>query len=209
MPATRRARTWWRRSSSTPLRRATRLLNPTALKRALDTGGTSLLKGVKNLVHDLRHNNGPAVVGRQVAVRDRPEPLPVAGQRGLPQRRAGADPVQAARSTGLPASAGDLPAAGQQVLRDGPLAREEPGQVRGRPGPADLRDELVQPDARSSATGTCRTYVAGAGRSGRRGAPDHRQPRREPVGRLLGRHDRWRPTWAGSPRTGQTARWPT
>jgi polyhydroxyalkanoate synthase subunit PhaC len=34
------------------------LLNPTALKRAVDTGGASLLEGVKNLVHDLRHNKG-------------------------------------------------------------------------------------------------------------------------------------------------------
>jgi polyhydroxyalkanoate synthase len=34
------------------------LLNPTALKRAIDTGGGSLLEGVKNLAHDLRHNKG-------------------------------------------------------------------------------------------------------------------------------------------------------
>ena len=34
------------------------LLNPAALKRAIDTGGASLLKGAKNLVHDLRHNKG-------------------------------------------------------------------------------------------------------------------------------------------------------
>ena len=34
------------------------LLNPTALKRAIDTGGLSLVKGVRNLVHDLRHNHG-------------------------------------------------------------------------------------------------------------------------------------------------------
>ena len=34
------------------------LINPTALKRAVDTGGASLLKGAKNLVHDLRHNKG-------------------------------------------------------------------------------------------------------------------------------------------------------
>jgi polyhydroxyalkanoate synthase subunit PhaC len=41
------------------------LLNPTALKRAVDTGGASLLKGVKNLAHDLRHNKGlPASVDK-------------------------------------------------------------------------------------------------------------------------------------------------
>ena len=34
------------------------LLNPTALKRAVDTGGTSLLEGVRNLAHDLRYNKG-------------------------------------------------------------------------------------------------------------------------------------------------------
>ena len=34
------------------------LLNPTALKRAVDTGGASLVKGAKNLVHDIRHNKG-------------------------------------------------------------------------------------------------------------------------------------------------------
>ena len=34
------------------------LLNPAALKRVVETGGTSLLDGAKNLVHDLRHNKG-------------------------------------------------------------------------------------------------------------------------------------------------------
>ena len=41
------------------------LMNPTAIKRAVDTGGVSLLKGVKNLVHDLRYNKGlPASVDK-------------------------------------------------------------------------------------------------------------------------------------------------
>ena len=34
------------------------LLNPAALRRALETRGASLLKGAKNLVHDLRRNKG-------------------------------------------------------------------------------------------------------------------------------------------------------
>ena len=34
------------------------LINPVALKRAAETRGKSLVKGVKNLVHDLRHNGG-------------------------------------------------------------------------------------------------------------------------------------------------------
>lgn len=33
-------------------------LNPTALKRAVDTGGASFVKGFKNLVDDARHNQG-------------------------------------------------------------------------------------------------------------------------------------------------------
>jgi polyhydroxyalkanoate synthase len=34
------------------------LIHPVALKRAVDTRGKSLVKGVKNLIHDLRHNGG-------------------------------------------------------------------------------------------------------------------------------------------------------
>jgi polyhydroxyalkanoate synthase subunit PhaC len=32
--------------------------NPAALRKAFDTGGKSLVKGLRNLVHDLRHNGG-------------------------------------------------------------------------------------------------------------------------------------------------------
>ena len=50
--------------------------NPAAVKRALDTGGTSLVKGARNLVHDVVTNNGlpsqvdtrPYEVGRNLAV---------------------------------------------------------------------------------------------------------------------------------------------
>lgn len=34
------------------------LLNPAALKRMIDSGGLSLVKGARNLAHDLRHNGG-------------------------------------------------------------------------------------------------------------------------------------------------------
>lgn len=46
-------RRWRTRAASGPLAAA---LSPKG--RAVDTGGASLLKGVKNLVHDLRHNHG-------------------------------------------------------------------------------------------------------------------------------------------------------
>ena len=36
----------------------TLLGNPTALKRAIDTGGRSVVRGMGNLVDDLRHNGG-------------------------------------------------------------------------------------------------------------------------------------------------------
>ncbi len=41
------------------------LFNPSSLKRAVDTGGASWVKGFKNLVHDMRHNHGlPASVDK-------------------------------------------------------------------------------------------------------------------------------------------------
>jgi len=50
--------------------------NPAAIKRAFDTGGTSIVRGFRNFVHDVRHNGGmPSMVepgafevGRDLAV---------------------------------------------------------------------------------------------------------------------------------------------
>jgi poly[(R)-3-hydroxyalkanoate] polymerase subunit PhaC len=50
--------------------------NPAALKRAFDTGGTSLVRGARNFLSDVRHNDGmpsmiepgASVVGRELAV---------------------------------------------------------------------------------------------------------------------------------------------
>ncbi|MEA2672784.1 MAG: poly[(R)-3-hydroxyalkanoate] polymerase subunit PhaC [Chloroflexota bacterium] len=50
--------------------------NPAALKRSFETGGRSLVRGARNLLHDVRHNRGmpsqvdrtPFVPGRSVAV---------------------------------------------------------------------------------------------------------------------------------------------
>ncbi len=52
------------------------LINPEALKRAIDTGGGSLVKGAANLAGDVRHNHGmpsqvdlePFTVGKNIAV---------------------------------------------------------------------------------------------------------------------------------------------
>lgn len=50
--------------------------NPAALKRSFETGGRSLLRGARNLLHDVRHNRGmpsqvdrrPFVPGKNIAV---------------------------------------------------------------------------------------------------------------------------------------------
>jgi poly[(R)-3-hydroxyalkanoate] polymerase subunit PhaC len=50
--------------------------NPAAVKRAFETGGKSLLRGARNMIHDLRHNGGmpsqvdarPFKIGENVAV---------------------------------------------------------------------------------------------------------------------------------------------
>ena len=44
----------------------TLLGNPSALKKAFDTGGTSLLRGARNMLDDVRHNGGmPSMVDRR------------------------------------------------------------------------------------------------------------------------------------------------
>src|SRR5260370_138781 len=50
--------------------------NPAALKRSLETGGRSLVRGARNLLHDVRHNRGmpsqvdrkPFVLGENIAL---------------------------------------------------------------------------------------------------------------------------------------------
>ncbi|VFT29483.1 poly(3-hydroxyalkanoic acid) synthase 2 [Pseudomonas aeruginosa] len=72
------------------------LINPLALKELFNTGGISLLNGVRHLLEDLLHNGGmPSQVNRD-RLRDRPQPGHHPGRGGVPQRGAGADPVQAA-----------------------------------------------------------------------------------------------------------------
>ena len=131
---------------------------------------------------------GAAFVGRQVRLRDRPQHLPVARQRGVSQRGARAHPVQADGRQGLCPAAGDLPAPGEQVLCAGPVAREEPDQVRRGPGPAAVRHQLVQPDQGAARLEHVHLRASHR-RGGGCGTPDHRQRRRQPVGRLLRRHD--------------------
>ena len=69
--------------------------NPAAMKRALDTGGASVARGMQTLADDVANNQGMPrqidpdafVVGRDLAV--------TPGQGRLPQRPDGADPVRA------------------------------------------------------------------------------------------------------------------
>jgi polyhydroxyalkanoate synthase subunit PhaC len=69
--------------------------NPAALRKAFDTGGKSIVNGLKNWVHDLRHNGGwPSQVDRsgfEVGVNMAATP----GKRRLPQRPHRVDPILA------------------------------------------------------------------------------------------------------------------
>jgi polyhydroxyalkanoate synthase len=103
--------------------------NPVAVKKIVDTGGTNLVKGLQHLVHDIRHNHlmpsqvdtTPFKLGENMATSP--------GQ--VVHRDEMFELLQFAPTTPqvhqLPA--GDVAAAGEQVLLDRSLAREEPGQV--------------------------------------------------------------------------------
>ena len=100
----------------------TLLGNPTALAKAVETRGRSLLSGVRHLVRDIRRNGGmPSMVDPRpfkVGEQHRRDPRP--GR--APQRRVRADPVRAEDAGGLRATARRHPAADQQVLHHRPRA---------------------------------------------------------------------------------------
>jgi len=95
------------------------LTNPAALKRAFDTGGASVLKGVRNVVDDVLHNNGrprqvdttPFTIGENLAAT-------ACEQGGVSQRTDGATSVRAADQTGPRCAVAVQSSMDQQVLRD-------------------------------------------------------------------------------------------
>ena len=118
--------------------------NPTALKRAFETGGTSLVRGASRFVDDAV----PTAAGRGRWTRARScsaGPRGDPGEGRLPEQADGADPVRAAHGEGLRDPDPAQPALDQQVLHHGSGAGEELRRVGARPRPHSLLHQLPQP----------------------------------------------------------------
>ena len=126
----------------------TLLGNPSALAKAVETRGRSLLNGARHLAHDVRHNGGlpatvdtrPFTVGGNLAVTPgqvvyRSEVFEL-----IQYTPTGGDNVR-------PTARRD-PAADQQVLHLRPGARPQPHRAHGRRRRALLRGQLAQPHRR-------------------------------------------------------------
>ena len=143
----------------------TLLGNPAALKKAIDTGGRACVRGVRSMVDDVRHNGGHAAVDRPPGVRRRPRPRRQQGRGRLPGRRHRAHPVLPDDAAGARAAAADRAAADRPLLLPRPAAGPQLRRVRRRPGPADVHDQLAQPDPEAAPTGTSTPTPSGVRRA--------------------------------------------
>ncbi len=150
--------------------------NPAALKKLVDTGGASLLHGLENFVGDLARNGGmPAQVDtRKFAVGKNLATTPGSVVYRSPvmeliQYRPGAP--RRAR-----ASAADRAAADQQILCVRSRTRQEHHSARAERRPADIRDQLEEPDGRRKPL-WARHLCGGPRGRGRCDARDHRAAR--------------------------------
>ena len=123
----------------------------------------------------------------QDGVRRRPRPRHQQGRGRLPGRRHRAHPVLPHDAAGARAAAADRAAADRPVLLPRPAAGAQLRRVRGRPGPADVHDQLAQPDAEAGRLEPRHLRRARAP-GHRRGTGDHGVARREHDG-LLRRRD--------------------
>ena len=163
------------------------LLNPAALKAAIDTGGGSALAGLRHFVADMAA--APRVpsmvepdafeVGVDLAVTPGSVILRTPVFELIQYRPATA----AVRQVPLADRAAD----DQQVLRDGPGARTEPGGVPDRQRPAGVHDLLAQPGRPARGMGLRHLRAGCPGRHGRGGA-DHWERADRAHGSLLRRH---------------------
>ena len=165
------------------------LLNPAAVKAAIDTGGGSALAGLRHFVADMAVSAAGADHGGAGRVRGRRGPGRHARVGGPADPGVRADPVPPGHGRGPAGPDGDRPAGDQQVLRDGPGARPEHGGVPGRPGPAGVHDLLAQPGRPAREVGLQHVRAGDPGRHGRGGA-DHRERADRAHRGLLRRHHR-------------------
>ena len=104
--------------------------NPEAMQTALETGGASLVEGMRLFLRRLAKGRISMTdetafeVGRNLAT--------TPGRGGVRERADPADPVRAAHAEGARAAAGDRAAVHQQVLHPRPAARELVRALRGR-----------------------------------------------------------------------------
>ena len=108
---------------------------------------------------------------------------------GAADRGVRADPVPPGHARGPAGPAADRAADDQQVLRDRPGPRPQPGRVPGRQRLAGVHDVLAQPGLPARQVGLRHLRAGGARRHGR-GRADHGQRADRGHRGLLGRHHR-------------------
>ena len=145
--------------------------NPEAIQLALETGGKSLVEGMRLLHRGPRA--GPHLDDRRDGVRGGPQRRHHAGHGRLPERADPADPVHADHREGLRAPAGDRAAVHQQVLHPRPAAGELLRRPRGREGHHGVPGVLAQRGRRAGHTDLGRLPGARRARRDRRGARHH------------------------------------
>ncbi len=132
--------------------------NPSALAKAVETHGRSLVSGLRHIVSHIRRDGGmPATVdprpfrGRQ----HRRHPRPGCA----PQRGVRVDPAHAARPDDVYPAAGLHPSTDQQVLHIRHRARAQPDRAHGQRRRAVLRVSWLNPTA-AQRDWNLDTYVA-------------------------------------------------
>ena len=131
----------------------TLLGNPAAMKKMYETGGASLVQGLTHMLEDLANNGGmPSQVdmkafqvGKDLAI----SPGAVVFKNEVLELIQ----YQPDDTRGVSAPAAHRPAAGEQVLRHGPVAKQEYRAVPGRQWTAGVHHQLAQSDARAARLG--------------------------------------------------------
>ena len=165
----------------------TLLGNPSALAKAVETRGRSLLTGAAPHGPRRPPQRRHAGDGRHPPVHRRRQPRRHPGPGRAPQRGVRAHPVRAGRQDDLRATARRHPAADQQVLHLRHRPRPQPHRAPGRRRGALLRGQLAQPHRRAARLEPrhLRRRVQGGDRGRVR---DHRQRRRQRGRHVRGRH---------------------